>query len=112
MSGAWQCKVYSRDGKFLKETLRGDMYIRDRHNTRGHVSLMTDGTWHPNKKNKFVTCSIDGTIRQWDVEDKLLGVDQQLKNEQVTKAMHYQTSRPTKIYSLAYSYDGRRKAAG
>lgn len=100
VTGAWQCKVYSRDGKLLKETLRGDMYIRDRNNTRGHVSCMTDGTWHPNKKNKFLTWGIDGTIRLWDTESKLLGVDQQLMNEKVTKALHYQTSRPTKIFSL------------
>lgn len=74
------------------------MYIRDTYNTKGHVSSMTDGMWHPTAKTKFMTCSIDGTIRLWDIESKLMGVDQQLMQEKVTKADHYQTSRPTKVH--------------
>lgn len=109
---AWQCKVYSRDGKQLKETLRGDMYIRDTFNTKGHVSSLTDGVWHPTHNNKFLTCSIDCTVRLWDIESKLMGVDQQLMQEKVTKALHYQSSRPTKVYCCRYSSDGRTKVAG
>lgn len=112
MTGAWQCKVYSRDGKQLKETIRGDMYIRDTFNTKGHVSCLTDGMWHPTDKNKFVTSSIDGTVRLWDIESKLVGVDQQLMQERVTKALHKNTSRPTKAFTVRYSPDGKTKVAG
>jgi WD repeat-containing protein 70 len=98
ITGSWHAKVCNRDGKQLKETIRGDMYIRDTFNTKGHVSSLTDGTWHPILKNKFLTSSIDGTIRLWDIESKLVGVDQQLMQERVTKALHYKTSMPVKAY--------------
>lgn len=74
------------------------MYIRDTFNTKGHVSSLTDGMWHPTLKNKFLTSSIDGTIRLWDIESKLVGVDQQLMQERVTKALHYKTSMPVKAF--------------
>lgn len=112
VAGAWQAKIYSRDGKQLKDTIRGDMYIRDTFNTKGHVSCLTDGMWHPTHPNKFLTSSIDGTVRLWDIESKLVGVDQQLMQEKVTKAHHYKSSRPTKVFCCKYSYDGKFKAAG
>lgn len=74
------------------------MYIRDTFNTKGHVSCLTDGMWHPTHNNKFLTSSIDCTVRLWDIESKLMGVDQQLMQEKVTKAHHYKSSRPTKVY--------------
>ena len=55
VTGSWQVKAYNRDCKVVKETLRGDMYIRDTFNTKGHVSTCTDGMWHPKHKNKFMT---------------------------------------------------------
>mmetsp|Transcript_32825 Transcript_32825/g.37567 ORF Transcript_32825/g.37567 Transcript_32825/m.37567 type:complete len:771 (+) Transcript_32825:86-2398(+) len=112
ITGSWHAKIYSRDGKQQKETIRGDMYIRDTFNTKGHVSSLTDGMWHPTLRNKFLTSSIDGTIRLWDVESKLVGVDQQLMQEKVTKALHYQTSRPVKVFCCKFSVDGSAKAAG
>ena len=30
--------------------IRGDMYIRDMKNTKGHVSSCTGGQWHPTDK--------------------------------------------------------------
>ena len=112
ITGSWHAKVLSRDGKQLKETIRGDMYIRDTFNTKGHVSSLTDGMWHPILKNKFLTGSIDGTIRLWDIESKLVGVDQQLMQERVTKALHHDSSRPVKVYWCRFSHDGNSKAAG
>ena len=88
------------------------MYIRDTYNTKGHVSCMTDGMWHPTQNNKFLTSSIDGTVRLWDAESKEIGVDAQLMQEKVTKALHYKSSRPTKVFSIQYNIDGKIKAAG
>ena len=45
--------MYDRDGILRGESLRGDMYIRDQKNTKGHVSPATSGQWHPTDK-----CSI------------------------------------------------------
>ncbi len=50
VSGSPQPKVYSRDGKEEGEFVRGDMYIRDMKNTKGHVSGCTGGSWHPTEK--------------------------------------------------------------
>ncbi len=57
------CKVYDRDGKERGEFVRGDMYIRDMKNTKGHVSGLTYGQWHPTDKYTAATSSEDGTVR-------------------------------------------------
>ncbi len=50
VTGSPQPKVYTRDGKEEGEFVRGDMYIRDMKNTKGHVSGCTGGAWHPTDK--------------------------------------------------------------
>jgi hypothetical protein len=42
--------VFDREGKAQGELPRGDMYIRDMRNTKGHVSGCTGGQWHPTDK--------------------------------------------------------------
>jgi WD40 repeat protein len=44
-------------------------------NTKGHVAALTDGMWHPIERKNFITASLDGSIRFWDVESKLVGVE-------------------------------------
>ncbi|GMH33543.1 hypothetical protein BSKO_01377 [Bryopsis sp. KO-2023] len=75
VTGATQAKIYDRDGKTLGEFIRGDMYIRDMRNTKGHVSGLCGGMWHPVDKETIMTCSDDGTIRTWDavnIEQKVV----------------------------------------
>ena len=67
ISATPQAKVFSRDGEELKEFVKGDMYLRDMHNTKGHISEITTGTWHPTNKDFFVTAGTDSTLRVWDV---------------------------------------------
>ena len=62
-------QIYDRDGLTLGEFLRGDMYIRDLKNTKGHISGLTGGQWHPKEKQTILTSSEDGSIRIWDVND-------------------------------------------
>ena len=64
-----QAKIISRDGEPVAECVKGDMYLRDMHNTKGHVSEVTTGTWHPTDKNRFVTAGTDSTLRIWDVNN-------------------------------------------
>lgn len=45
------------------------MYIRDLKNTKGHISGITCGEWHPDKKETILTSSEDGSLRIWDVND-------------------------------------------
>ena len=67
ISATPQAKIFSRDGEELKEFVKGDMYLRDMHNTKGHISAITSGTWHPTNKDLMVTAGTDSTLRIWDV---------------------------------------------
>lgn len=65
-----QAKIMSRDGDIVTEFVKGDMYLRDMNNTKGHVSEVTTGTWHPTDKNLCVTAGTDSTLRIWDINNK------------------------------------------
>jgi WD40 repeat protein len=65
-----QARIMSRDGELLTEFVKGDMYIRDMNNTKGHISSITTGTWNPVDRNICVTAGSDSTIRIWDVNFK------------------------------------------
>lgn len=70
ISASPQAKILSRDGETLTEFVKGDMYLRDMHNTKGHISEITTGTWHPTNWNLCVTAGTDSTLRIWDVNTK------------------------------------------
>jgi WD40 repeat protein len=65
-----QAKILDRDGEVLAEFVKGDMYLRDMNNTKGHVSEVTTGTWNPVDRNICVTAGTDSTLRIWDVNFK------------------------------------------
>ena len=65
-----QAKIMNRDGEVLAEFMKGDMYLRDMNNTKGHVSEVTTGTWNPVDRNTCVTAGTDSTLRIWDVNFK------------------------------------------
>jgi WD repeat-containing protein 70 len=52
----------------MGEFKRGDMYLRDMKNTKGHTSSCTYGQWHPSDRHTAMTSSTDGTVRVWDCE--------------------------------------------
>lgn len=53
----------------MGEFIKGDMYIRDLKNTKGHISGLTGGEWNPKSKETILTSSEDGSLRIWDVAD-------------------------------------------
>ncbi|KAK4192008.1 WD40-repeat-containing domain protein [Podospora australis] len=65
-----QAKIMSRDGETLTEFVKGDMYLRDMNNTKGHVGEIATGTWHPTDQNLCVTAGSDSTLRIWDINNK------------------------------------------
>lgn len=65
-----QAKIMNRDGEVLAEFVKGDMYLRDMNNTKGHISEVTTGTWNPVDRNICVTAGTDSTLRIWDVNFK------------------------------------------
>lgn len=69
VTGSAQAKIYDRDGLTLGEFVKGDMYIRDLKNTKGHICGLTCGEWHPKAKETILTSSEDGSLRIWDVNE-------------------------------------------
>ncbi|KAJ5099856.1 hypothetical protein N7532_006857 [Penicillium argentinense] len=61
-----QPRVLDRDGDTLVEFAKGDMYLRDLHNTKGHIAEVTSGAWCPSDENLCATAGYDGTVRIWD----------------------------------------------
>lgn len=44
--------------------------------TKGHTVTVYDGKFHPLQANLFASASGDGSIRLWDMEKKLEGIEQ------------------------------------
>uniref|UniRef100_A0A8C1S6J1 Uncharacterized protein n=1 Tax=Cyprinus carpio TaxID=7962 RepID=A0A8C1S6J1_CYPCA len=55
VAGNSQAKVLDRDGFQVLECIRGDQYIVDMANTKGHTAKLNDGCWHPKTKEEFLT---------------------------------------------------------
>ena len=70
VSATPQARIFSRDGELLTDFIKGDMYLRDMNHTKGHVSEITTGTWHPTNPDLCVTAGTDSTLRIWDVNMK------------------------------------------
>lgn len=66
-----QARLFDRDGELVAEFQKGDMYLRDKHNTKGHTSEVTSGAWHPTDRGRFVTAGTDSTVRIWDVKKRM-----------------------------------------
>lgn len=104
VSGNSQAKILDRDGFQVIECVKGDQYIVDMANTKGHTAMLNSGCWHPKIKEEFLTCSNDGTVRTWDVTNEK-------KHKNVFKPRSMQGKRviPT---CCTYSRDGKLIAAG
>ncbi|XP_041666142.1 WD repeat-containing protein 70 [Cheilinus undulatus] len=104
VSGNAQAKVLDRDGFNVMECVKGDQYIVDMANTKGHTAMLNCGCWHPKIKEEFMTCSNDGTVRTWDLESEK-------KHKSVFKPRSFQGKKviPT---CCTYSRDGKLIAAG
>lgn len=69
ISGSCQAIILGKDGLASKQYLcpKGDQYISDMAKTKGHVQMLNDGSWSPRNQENFLTCSNDGTVRIWDL---------------------------------------------
>eukprot|EP01071_Lankesteria_metandrocarpae_P011039 Lankesteria_metandrocarpae@DN539_c0_g1_i1.p1 len=86
-AGDSSCRIYDGDGKHLQSTVLGDIYVRDMANTKGHTHMVMDCQWHPFDREKFLTASMDATVRIWDVNAKPYGIDQYLPHLHCLKAI-------------------------
>jgi WD40 repeat protein len=93
-----QPKIYDRDGNVLIEFVKGDMYLRDMHNTKGHVSEVTSGAWSPTDYKLCATAGTDSTIRIWDVN-----VGRNQKEVIVHKSRAAGSAGRTKVTAVAWA---------
>lgn len=82
-------RIYDRDGssQLIQSTVNGDMYVRDMQHTKGHTQMLTHGIWHPFRQEEWLTSSLDGTLRLWDINAQPVGMDQQLPSIHVLKCV-------------------------
>jgi len=82
-------RIYDRDGssKPIQYTVKGDMYVRDMTHTKGHTQMLTCGVWHPLNPEQWITSSLDGTLRIWDLNATPVGMDQLLPSVHVLKCL-------------------------
>uniref|UniRef100_A0A3B3D0F7 WD repeat-containing protein 70 n=1 Tax=Oryzias melastigma TaxID=30732 RepID=A0A3B3D0F7_ORYME len=104
VSGNAQAKVLDRDGFNVMECIKGDQYIVDMANTKGHTAMLNSGCWHPKIKEEFMTCSNDGTVRTWDVKSEK-------QHKSVFKPRSFQGKKVIPV-CCTYSRDGKLIAAG
>lgn len=85
-AGGIQPKVFSKEGRLHFECVKGDMYMADMANTHGHTNMVTECLWHPLKPTYFLSSSLDSTVRVWDLEGRLVGLDRQLGHKTIHKS--------------------------
>lgn len=55
----------------LSAVIRDVFLNQNMASTKGHVTRVTGGDWHPTKRNEMLTCSVDGTVRIWNLTGKM-----------------------------------------
>ncbi|KAI9631741.1 putative transcription factor [Dioszegia hungarica] len=102
VSGTFWPKVFDRDGteETVLEFQKGDVYLRDMKNTKGHTAEINAGRFHPTDENRFLTCSNDSTLRIWDVNDRS-------KQKQVIVVKSKERGARTMVSTCAWSHDGK-----
>ena len=109
-TGSAQPKVYDRDGKELIKFVRGDMYLRDLSNTKGHTMEVTGVMWHPTEKEIVLTCSMDGSLRVWDLQGETTFGN--LINRHVLKVRGLISANRVGVTSCCYSPSGTKIIGG
>jgi WD40 repeat protein len=104
--------LLSREGEALAKCIRGDMYLADLSNTKGHTSEVLCAQWHPTAANIVLTGGYDGTLRVWDVTSNLYL--NMLTNKSVLKVRSHSGGSKVRVpvNSCCYSSDGGMIVAG
>eukprot|EP01135_Chromosphaera_perkinsii_P010825 Nk52_evm20s2241 gene=Nk52_evmTU20s2241 len=97
-TGTAQAQILDREGRSLLSTPKGDQYMSDMGNTKGHVGELKTAKWHPEDKNTFLTCGVDGSVRVWDVNGLT-------KHKAIAKTKNAQ-GRKAEPSTIAYDFKG------
>jgi len=82
-----ECRLKRADPHLIQSTIKGDMYVRMLEDTKGHTQAITDGMFHPYSNELFITSSLDGTVRIWDLNGQTGGMSQDLIQNHVLKTI-------------------------
>ncbi|CAL2045439.1 CBN-GAD-1 protein [Caenorhabditis brenneri] len=110
-SGEAIIRLLDRAGKQWSETVRGDQYIVDLNITKGHTATVNCVEFNPLNKNEFLSCSDDGSLRLWNLDDHKVITKCINKHRKVikTKGAHGKRVSPQ---VCTFSPDGKWIAAG
>eukprot|EP01038_Epipyxis_sp_PR26KG_P011937 gene11937-15978_t len=109
-TGSAQPKIYDREGNEIIKFAKGDMYLRDLSNTKGHTMEVTGVQWHPVEKNIVMTSGLDGAVRVWDLLGEALFGN--LINKHVLKIRGLTGQSRVGASSCCYSTNGEKMIGG
>eukprot|EP00607_Mallomonas_marina_P001345 CAMPEP_0182438536 /NCGR_PEP_ID=MMETSP1167-20130531/85832_1 /TAXON_ID=2988 /ORGANISM="Mallomonas Sp, Strain CCMP3275" /LENGTH=650 /DNA_ID=CAMNT_0024631947 /DNA_START=87 /DNA_END=2039 /DNA_ORIENTATION=- len=109
-TGSSQPRVYTREGEKVISFCKGDMYLRDLANIKGHIMEVTGVQWHPSLSLSLLTSSLDGSLRIWNLEGEALFGN--LKSEHVLKIKGKTGQMRVGATSCCYSPDGTMVVGG
>eukprot|EP01095_Lingulamoeba_sp_RSL-Kostka_P009048 TRINITY_DN3090_c0_g1_i4.p1 TRINITY_DN3090_c0_g1~~TRINITY_DN3090_c0_g1_i4.p1 ORF type:complete len:503 (+),score=161.74 TRINITY_DN3090_c0_g1_i4:115-1623(+) len=66
ITGGLRPRLFTKEGLKASEFAKGDPYLHDMSNTKGHVASVNGVLWDPIIFEEFLTCSSDSTIRIWN----------------------------------------------
>ena len=109
-----QPRVLDREGRTtLFHFIKGDTYVTDSTNTKGHTATVTGVAFHPLVKDICWTCGLDGSIRQWDLSGKGKFQFQKLVCQKLIGKCKNEKGQRTQIVSnLSIHPSGRKLVVG
>ncbi|KAH8583395.1 uncharacterized protein ELE39_000163 [Cryptosporidium sp. chipmunk genotype I] len=107
------CRIFQSNGEFITGTVQGDPYVKSVKSNPGHTHMILNCKWDPVNYNRFLTCSIDNTIRLFDLNSDPFGVDGYIPSTFVMKCLDKRNLNISSIQanSLCVSSFGEKVAA-
>lgn len=106
-----QPMILDREGHQIIEFNKGDMYVTDMTHTDGHITNITGVDWHPLNRDVVITCSLDGSVRMWDLEKNKTKFQKLCSGKEVYRIKSSMGKR-TKVTCVVYAPGGREFACG
>ncbi|SBT76167.1 WD repeat-containing protein 70, putative [Plasmodium ovale] len=106
-ANGYKCYIYNNKCEFVKNTIRGDMYITDVNKTKGHMRQVNCCKFHPSNGHLFASGSLDSTVRLWDLKkNNSYGIDNELVHHQCLKIVNERNIMHNNILCCDFCKDG------
>ncbi|KYN99715.1 putative WD-repeat protein [Plasmodium gaboni] len=102
-----KCFVYNKNGEYIQNSIRGDMYIKDVNKTKGHTRQINCCKFHPLNEQIFISGSLDSTLRIWNMttDNNVYGLDKELVHFQCIKIVNEKNLLSNNIISCDFTKD-------